>query len=551
MGKLTKFVAGFVIAFFVIMTMPACTLDIEIRANDIVIIYTTDVHCGVDDNIGYSALSAYVKNTKRVEENVTLVDAGDAIQGALIGSLSKGKYIIDIMNELNYDCYVLGNHEFDYGLDELALRIGEFNGDVLSCNISYKGEGESKLKDVKPYSIIDYGFAKVGYVGVTTPTVPTTSSPDNFYVDGELIYDFAGDNLFEVVQSNIDKCHELGCDYVVLVTHLGYLDNYSPNSSPELIANTSGAIAVIDGHSHQTLACNYYKNKDGVLVPLCTAGYKMNVIGRITITGNGDVHVGIITSYPDTDGEMEQKIQEIEDLIDEEVLRVICTNDLALSIYDEAGIRISRAREIGLGDLIADAFKDVLDTDIGIINGGGIRDNLKSGELTFGDIKNVMPFDNQLCVVKATGQQILDYLEFTSRKTQAEYSNGTNAIGENGGFAHVSGLKYTIDTSIESSVEVDSAGAFVGITGERRVKNVLVCQNGEYVPIDKDKTYTITSVGFILLEGGDGANMFMGCEVVAENIILDSDALTNYIVDVLQGNLKEKYEVVGDRITII
>ena len=541
-------IVAIVFVALVTFTIPACGINLE--KSDIVIIYTTDVHCGVDDNIGYASLSAYVKRTKALNDNVTLVDAGDSIQGSMIGNVSKGKYIIDIMNELNYDLYVLGNHEFDYGLDELKDRISEFNGDVISCNISYTGQNENKLSEVKPYSIVDYGFAKVGYVGVTTPTVPTVSSPSTFKENDEIVYSFAGNNLYEVVQNNIDECHRLGCKYVILVTHLGYLDNYSPNSSPELIANTTGAIAVIDGHSHQMLPCNYYKNKTGELVPLCTAGYKMNVFGRITITKNGDVHLGVITSYPDKDEQIESKIAEISDKIAEEVNQVVATNDLSLSLYDDAGIRMARNREIGLGDLVADSFRNVLNSDIAFVNGGGLRDNLKSGELTYGDIKNVLPFDNTLCMVKASGQQILDYLEFVSRHTQSEYSNGLKAVGENGGFAQVSGLKYTIDPSIDSSVVTDSTGAFVSIEGQRRVKNVMVLENGQYVAIVPNRQYTITSIDFLLLEGGDGANMFMDCEVVARNVMIDSEALTNYIVDVLQGNLKDLYENIGNRITI-
>ena len=532
----------------VTFTFSSCSSGIE--KGDIVIIYTTDVHCGVDDNIGYSSLSAYVKKTKELNENVTLVDAGDAIQGNMIGNVSKGKYIIDIMNELNYDLYVLGNHEFDYGLDELKDRISEFNGDVISCNVSYTGQNENKLSEVKPYSIVDYGFAKVGYVGVTTPTVTTVSNPSTFKENDEIVYSFAGSNLFEVVQNNIDECHRLGCNYVVLVTHLGYLDNYSPNSSPELIANTTGVDAVIDGHSHQTLPCNYYENKTGDLVPLCTAGYKMNAFGRITITKNGDIHLGIITSYPDKDEIIENKIVKISSKIEEETNQVVATNDLDLSLYDDAGIRMARSREIGLGDLVADSFRYVLDSDIAFVNGGGLRDNLKKGELTYGAIKNVLPFDNTLCIVMASGQRILDYLEFVSRKTESEYSDGTKAIGENGGFAQVSGLKYTIDTSIESSVVTDSTGAYVSIEGQRRVKDVMILENGQYVEIDLNKQYTITAANFILLEGGDGANMFMDCKVIAKNVMLDSEALTKYIVDVLHGNLKDQYENSGNRITI-
>ena len=549
MKKHSYLIIALILVIVFSLVVPSCSKKAE--DSDIVIVYTTDVHCGVDDNIGYASLAAYINKTKQVSSNFTLIDAGDAMQGNLIGSLSKGKYIIDIMNYLNYDIYAIGNHEFDYGIDELSKRINEFNGDFISCNLSYIGSKENKISKVKPYSIKDYGFAKVGFVGVTTPSTLVSSNPANFIEDGEVVYSFHAETLFEEVQKNIDECKELGCKYVVLVSHLGYTDNYEPYSSIDLIKNTSGAIAVIDGHSHQVASCNYYKDKSGQMIPLCAAGYKMNAIGRITITKEGDVHLGIINSYSEKDENAQSLIEEINLKIENEVSKVVATSDLAMSIFDPSGIRIVRTREVAIADVVADAYKDASGADIAFANGGGVRADLKAGDITYGDIKNVLPFDNTLCIIKATGAQILDYLEFASRKTEHEYTDGTRALGEFGGFAQVSGLKYTIDTTIPSSVIVDESGNFVKIEGERRVKSVQVLQGDEYVPIDADKTYTICSLNFILLDGGDGVTMFEENEVISKNVMLDSEALIRYIVDVLHGSLKEKYEIVGNRITII
>ena len=545
MKKYLSVFFAFILTICITFGLSSCFGDGKNK--NIVIVYTTDVHCSIE---GYASLAEYVKDVKASNKNITLIDAGDAMQGGLIGSLSKGEYVIEMMNELNYDIYVVGNHEFDYGIDELAERIDEFNGDFVSCNISYTGHNENKLSEIKPYSIIDYGVAKVGYVGVTTPSALVASNPSTFKEDGEVVYSFAEGNLFEEVQSNIDECYEQGCKYVVLVAHLGYSENYAPYSSKDLIANTSGAIAVIDGHSHQLLPCSYYANKDGEMVPLCTGGYKMSAFGRITISSKGDVDLSIVSSYTKKNSEILNKLQEIQDRIDEQTSTVVATADLSLSIYDEDGVRIVRNREAGLGDLVADAFKSVTNADIAFINGGGLRDDIQSGDLTYGDIKNVLPFDNEVCIVKATGQKILDYLEFVSRNTQSVYSDGTMAVGENGGFAQVSGLKYTIDTSVESTVETSDSGEFERITGERRIKNVSVLVNGEYVAIELDKEYTVASLNFILLDGGDGANMFMDCEVVSSYVMLDSEALTTYLVDTLHGHIKDLYETTGNRITI-
>ena len=95
----------------------------ETAAKDVVVLYTNDVHCGIDENIGYAGLAAYKKAFAKADYDVLLVDNGDAIQGGPVGTLSKGEYIIDIMNEVGYDVATIGNHEFDYGMDQfMALR---------------------------------------------------------------------------------------------------------------------------------------------------------------------------------------------------------------------------------------------------------------------------------------------------------------------------------------------------------------------------------------------------------------------------------------------
>ena len=125
----------------------------KVQDKDISIIYTTDVHCAVESvidkegketNLGYAKVADY-KNKLAENNYVALVDAGDFLQGEFIGAISKGEYVMEIMNEMNYDVVTLGNHEFDYGIDVLKSRLTEFNGDVVSCNFSYIGNKEKKL----------------------------------------------------------------------------------------------------------------------------------------------------------------------------------------------------------------------------------------------------------------------------------------------------------------------------------------------------------------------------------------------------------------------
>lgn len=161
-------------------------------AQDIVVLYTNDIHCGFEDHIGYAGLAAYRNSVAKKTPYVTLVDLGDAIQGDVIGTVSKGEYIIDMMNEVGYDLAILGNHEFDYGIDRLRELIDQSEATYLGCNLTYTGSGENKLSAVKPYEILSYGNTDVAYIGVTTPETTTSSTPSYFQENGEFVYGFTG-----------------------------------------------------------------------------------------------------------------------------------------------------------------------------------------------------------------------------------------------------------------------------------------------------------------------------------------------------------------------
>ena len=156
-----------------------------------------------------------------------------------------------------------------------------------------------------------------------------------------------------------------------------------------------------------------------------------------------------------------------------------------------------------------------------------------------------------MMIKNVKGSEILDYLEHCSQFTEHEYVMDGKPTGEFGGFALPSGLKYTIDTSIESHVVTDENGNFVKVDGERRVKNVQVLKNDAYVDIDVNETYKVSSINYILQEGGNGANMFINDEEVESKIRIDYEVVIEYLDDYLSGNLAEKYSSTEGRINII
>ena len=516
-------------------------------ADDIVILYTNDVHCGVDNSatsFGYAGLAAYRDAQKELHDYVGLVDAGDYIQGEAIGSLSKGSAIIEIMNAVGYEAATLGNHEFDYGVNNIVelRKLAEFP--IVSANFTYTGpEGAENVADLAPYAIAWYGETKVAFVGIATPESLAKSTPAYFQDEaGNWIYDFANDKtgeaLYTAVQTAVDAAIAEDVDYVIALAHLGVDEGSAPWRSTDVIRNTNGIDVVLDGHSHSVIPSQKVENKDGEEVILTSTGTKLANIGVLTIKENGELSTELV-ARKDFDGVNEEIAALVKaandanaELLNTKVIDL--AKDLTISNpdrLDNAGnpVRAVRYQETNLGDVCADAYMYATDADIAWVNGGGVRADIKAGEVTFNDIIKVHPFGNELVVVKATGQQILDALEMSSRNT---FINDEGLVdGECGGFLQVSGLKYTIFTGTPTSVTTDAAAMFEAVTGDRRVGDVMVYNKttGEWDPIDPNKTYTLASHNYMLKEGGDGLNMFMKCEIIRDGGMLDNEILINYI----------------------
>ena len=331
----------------------------------------------------------------------------------------------------------------------------------------------------------------------------------------------------------------------------GYDIAVNYNSNTEAAENTKGVDVFLDGHSHSTLPCRVLKNAEGKRVLVSSTGTKLNNIGQLTISPDGFITAGLISDYLEKDPEVDAFIQNIKSSYEEKMNEVVATSNTALSIKDANGVRMVRNRENALANLSADAYRYAGDADIGWVNGGGVRADLPEGDITYANIINVHPFGNMLCVVEATGQEILDALEWSSRLVEADYARDGNAVAENGGFLQVSGLKYTINLSTPTPCVPDENGLFGTVEGERRVSDVVVLnkETGEYEPIDPEKTYTVACHNYMFHSAGDGYNMFQDNVFVVDEAIADYQVLINYIRDVLKGDLSAYADIEG-RITL-
>ncbi len=446
---------------------------------------------------------------------------------------------------------VLGNHEFDYGMEQLSRLIELSDAEYLGCNITYTGSGEDPLSGLLPYAIETYGERKVAFIGVSTPESITDSTPTNFMENGEFVYDFEhtdSEEFYRSVQSQIDACIGEGADIVILLTHLGDGDEYGEYSSEELIAATNGADAVLDGHAHNTIPCRMVKNKSGETVPLSSTGTGLENIGQLVITPSGNITVTLINGYIAEDENISSVINAENEKYTEIMSEIVGYSDFSLPTHDENGERIVRNRETGLGNLCADAYRASTGADIAFVNGGGLRAPLNAGDITFGDIMSLHPYGNNICVVYANGREIADALEFAVRNSAVD-ENGI-PCGEDGGFLHVSGLRFTVDTSVRSTVTVDENGMFESVGENRRVSNIMVEAADGYVPLEMDKTYTVASFNYTLQQCGDGYSMFYDNDYAVSLGKFDYETLIDYIKSFEGGSIPEKYASAEGRITI-
>ena len=540
--KIKDFIAG----FFVIVSLffVACNEENiggnttpDLPAKPIVILYENDVHCAVE---GYPLLVSKRKECQSVTDYVATVSCGDFASGGVVGAISKGEQIARIMNYVGYDAVVLGNHELDYGMPQMFNITDSLNAPVLCANLKNVQTNEFPYP---AYHIVKYGDVDIAYIGFTTTTSGTVKSLND--EQGNPLYSFMREEFYLNAQHFIDEARGKGADYVIALSHLGDSQKDIHPNSTGLIANTTGLDAVIDGHDHHVIEEQFINNKEGKPVLLTSSGTNFQNIGKLTIDTNGGIHSTLAnTSSIVPDSETEAFVNSIKEEVEGLGNFVIGRSEVDLTIYDENGKRIVRKQETNIGDFCTDAFRAFTGADIALVNGGGIRKDIKKGEIVFNDLYNVMPFGDMIAIGRLTGEQLLNVLEYAVSYLPAEA----------GVFMQVSGLCFKINPDTPSPVVMDSETEMFSYIkdGERRVSDVEILdkQSGEYVDVELSRTYTMATLDYLILELG-GSGIFRGIEPDPTYWGADIEILRSYLENNLGGTIGSEYSEPQGRITFV
>ncbi|MBF1111458.1 MAG: 5'-nucleotidase C-terminal domain-containing protein [Streptococcus sp.] len=485
---------------------------------DTVILHTNDVHGRIVEEkgvIGDAKLATVIEQERaKSNQNTLVVDAGDAFQGLPISNSTKGEARAEILNQMQYDAMAVGNHEFDFGLDEVKKYKEILKFPLLSSNTYVNG---ARLFEAS--TIVDKDKTVEGdefvVIGVTTPETATKTHPKN--IKGVTFTDPISE-VNKVIEEVQAKARAEGKDYkhYVVLAHLG-VDTTTPvewrgstlaealSKNPRLKGKR---VTVIDGHSHTVASTTYGDN-----VTYNQTGSYLHNVGKVIyksrqLLGNPTLIAAADAKKLTANPKVEKLVKDIKQKYDAENAVEIVSNSPVELNGDRENVRV---RETNLGNVVADSLYQYGQTgfshptDIAVTNGGGLRETIAKGKpITKGNVIAVLPFGNTISQIQVTGQQVLDMFEKSLGSILQVDKDGKKVLDENGqpllepsgGFLQVSGVKVYYDTNLPSGKRVLAI----------QVKNRTT---GRYDLLDLAKTYYLATNDF-LAAGGDGYTMLGG-----------------------------------------
>jgi 2',3'-cyclic-nucleotide 2'-phosphodiesterase (5'-nucleotidase family)/predicted extracellular nuclease len=445
------------------------------------VMHTNDTHANVEQ---FPFLATAVDEVRSRAKNSLLLHAGDVFSGTLYFNTQLGQADLYFMNAVGYDAMTFGNHEFDKGSKVLADFVKGAKFPFVSANIDFSKDAllgplvEKEIGQpgddgkIYPAVIEEIDGEKVGIFGLTTEDTPTISSPS-----AETRFSEAKEKAEETVES----LEDMGIDKIIALSHLGY------DKDLELAKAVDGIDVIVGGHTHTVLEQGVLVDKEEPTV-IVQAGERLNYLGVLDVTFDErgvvrDYEAELLPLNADNyakDAVLEAKVQQYKAEIDELLKEVVGATTVDLD-GERANVR---TKETNLGNLIADGMvwkmKQFLpETTIALQNGGGIRASIKAGDITMGDVRTVLPFENTLVAIQLTGEELLEALEHSVSAYPAQ----------SGGFLQVSGLRFKFDPEKPAGERVWFVEA----------KNA----DGKFEPLKKDALYTVATNSFTA-KGGDG-----------------------------------------------
>ena len=515
-------------------------------AGKTVILHTNDVHGAIQDYAKVAALKADYEARGAI---VYLVDAGDFSQGSVYVSLNKGADAVTMLNAVGYDYVTLGNHEFDYGAQQLADNLKKANFSIL-CSDVLDADGDP-VANAAVWSEAEESGLKIGFFGLATPETKTKANPA--LIKGLTF--LSGEALYKCAQENIDWLKGQNVDVIICLTHLGVDKESQPNTSYDLYKNTTGIDFIIDGHSHTVMTKGpngepiqstgtALANVGVIIIDNATKKIEENKLVPIWHTEKKDDKSVTVYDYTKEDAAVAAAAKAIMDPIDAAYGEVFAKSAVDLNGAKAPG---NRTEETNLGDLITDAMMWAIKTKapsvdmtnaVAITNGGGIRAAINKGDITKKDINTVLPFGNTLAVVYVKGSELLEALEASTYCTP-------EAVG---GFPQFAGMEVELNIApkYDKNAKEYPGSEYFGPKSINRI--TIKSINGK--AFDPNATYAVITNNF-MAAGGDTYYAFAAAKEQFDTGLPLDEILMEYITTELNGVVGEQYAKPQGRLTIV
>lgn len=453
------------------------------------ILYTNDIHGAIlpvpdkdnpaVQNGGVSYLASMVKDIRQ-EGEALVMDGGDWAQGTYLGGFDQGQTMIKVMNAIGYDSTVIGNHDFDWGRPALDKMMEEADFHVLGANII--DTGSNKVMDgVTPYFVKEVNGVKIGVVGVTSERTKSETAAPN--TEG-----LKFNSVAQTVRQAIPELKKQGAELIVVSSHQGL------QNDERLAKEVKGIDVIVGAHSHTRL-------NDGKMVGntlVVQAGAKSSHLGELEL--QVDKNTGKIVNYTNTLKPVSSETSRPDAEVEAVLAPLMEEADKIMNeVIGDTSIKLTRDRrktpETILGNMITDGMRQAVNADLAFVNSGGVRAEIDAGPITFGEVYQVVPFDQQMVTMDLSGAQIKQLLE-----ASAERQRGT---------LEVSGL--TVD--IDKRKPIGS-----------RISNLKI--QGE--PVDSKKLYKV-AVDDFFAAGGNGYSTFLEGKNVEQHSITSRDAFKDFV----------------------